>query len=127
MNKQELRNADGELLSVTEGLRTVARHMIRLCDDLWSVYTATLDPEKAAHFRTMREEACTALKISEEPLDWSTCPCCGSGAENISYENVEIEEGDAFQKCSCNACDASWGEWYRADERVIYDGGTGRA
>lgn len=124
MSKQELRNEDGELLSVTEGLRTCARHLIQLCDDLWSKYTSERQPERANHVRIMRDEAQKALEISETPLDWLRCPCCDADlGETGDFEAVEIEQGDAFQKISCNKCEASWGEWYRADERVVYDYG----
>jgi len=125
MSTQTLKNEDGELLSVTEGLRTVARHAIKLLDDLWAEATGNLQPDLAAKYDTMRKEARAALAIAEEPLDWSKCPCCGADMGTMdSYDSVSIEEGDALQKVTCMECDASWGEWYRADERVIYDHGT---
>jgi hypothetical protein len=48
------------------------------------------------------------------------CPSCGSNIIEGSF--VDIENGHAYQKISCNNCDAVWDDIYKLAGRHIREG-----
>lgn len=113
--------ADEEPKTVTQSLRASVKQFIEYLDENLAVMSS--DPKSLTRVRleTWKAEAQQAYDLSANPPDWTKCPECGS--DQIVGDGVEIEDGDALQTMDCADCGAHWGEWYRGDERVIYEHG----
>jgi len=56
--------------------------------------------------------------------DGSACPICGS--DSVQGNSVTIDNGNAYQECSCDECCAQWTDSYHLaavidDKGNIYD------
>jgi hypothetical protein len=61
------------------------------------------------------------LKRTDNTKNWERCPICDS--TSIEGGSIEIEGHYAYQQVSCLACNAGWGEEYKANARFNIERG----
>ena len=54
-------------------------------------------------------------------IEQDTCPYCGAGKLELSYENVEIDGAEAHQSVSCMACERNFTEVYGFKALILPD------
>jgi hypothetical protein len=66
---------------------------------------------RSRHFFAALHEAFELLNAPEPTLPSdSKCPVCGS--EDVSFDNLNVDDGHVYQDGDCIECDASWSNVY---------------
>lgn len=58
--------------------------------------------------------------LSVHQISVSLCPCCGKYGR-IKGGQVEINDKEARQECSCSFCDSSWTDVYVLNNTLLIE------